>query len=797
MLHIKIRAGYFCWRSRLCGWLCLLPLLLGTGGATAQDSGLRIGNQDRYALSRSFTYLEDGGAALTLQQVLAPDAQARFRSTEQGSASTNFGATHSAIWLRVRLEVAPDAPRRWLLEVANPPLDRLDLYVSNTRGTYDHQAGGDLLPFTERATPHRNHVELVELEPGGVTMLYLRIASQGTVSAPTTLWQPAALWQHDQQTYASFGLYFGLLIGLFLYNLLLFLSVRDPAYLIYVVFVACIGLSQAANSGLGAQFLWPHALWWNNNSINATNAASGTFGMLFARSFLASRVKMPRLDLWMRLQVGLWVLALLLVSVLPYRMSGRFVTDLALVGVLTVAAAAAISVRRQHSGAKYFAFAWAGLLLGVVAQAMHNNGFLPSNAFTANALLIGSAFEMVLLSFALADRINVARRDAALAQSRMISEQAMVHALQQSQERYRAVIEHVAEGMVVVQDRRIVFVNFRATEMLEASKEEIVANGVADRINVDDRALMAERVQRRLAGQDVPERCQVRLELPGKPVKWLEVGDATVPWDGGQGLLVFFLDVTQRHKAEMDTRTALDRQQELNDLRSRFVAMTSHEFRTPLATILSSQDLLKHYNDRLPEAERQELLGIIETGVHRMTRMLDRVLLLGKAEAHMLEFKPRQLDLKALCKDLVAEAVNQQPEGTCHVAMECADLPPDGLYDEKLLRHIFSNLLSNAIKYSPEGGEVALKIFADGTQTVFEVSDRGIGIPPDEMGHLFESFHRASNVGDIKGTGLGLAIVKNAVDLHGGTIDVRGNEGQGTVFTVRLDGTGQAEFSTF
>ena len=244
--------------------------------------------------------------------------------------------------------------------------------------------------------------------------------------------------------------------------------------------------------------------------------------------------------------------------------------------------------------------------------------------------------------------------------------------------------------------------------------------------------------------------------------------------------------MTERRKAELNIRTALDRQQELKELRSRFVAMTIHEFRTPLATILSSQDLLKHYSERLPVAERQELLGIIETGVHRMTRRLDRVLLLGKAEAHMLELNPRQLDLHALCKDLVKEAASQQPGNGCSVVMDCADVPTSALYDEKLLRHIFGNLLSNAIKYSPRGGEVGLNVFSNGNQTVFEVSDRGIFIPAEEIGHLFESFHRASNVGDIGGTGLGLAIVKNAVDLHGGTIEVRGNERQGTVFTVRL-----------
>jgi signal transduction histidine kinase len=110
----------------------------------------------------------------------------------------------------------------------------------------------------------------------------------------------------------------------------------------------------------------------------------------------------------------------------------------------------------------------------------------------------------------------------------------------------------------------------------------------------------------------------------------------------------------------------------------------------------------------------------------------------------------------------------------------------DGHYDEKLLHHIFSNLLSNALKYSPTGGEVRFDVRRENSSTVFEVTDQGIGIPPDEIGHLFESFHRASNVGAIQGTGLGLAIVKNAVDMHGGSIEVRSKLGEGTTFRVSL-----------
>ena len=411
-----------------CFFALLLLLLAFT--AAAQTGTVAIGNHSSYVLSESFTFLEDPGNQLTLEDVLRPAMQARFKSVAHGPQSTNFGGTSSAFWLRVTLQTTSDTPAQWLLEVAYPPLDQLDLYTSNTRGGYDRQSGGDLLPFPERPIPHRYHVKPIVLQPGLASVMYLRIASEGAVSAPTTLWQPAALWHNDQKYYAVFGLYFGLLIGLLAYNLLLFLSVRDTAYLIYVVFVAFIGLSQAANSGLGAQFLWPDALWWNIHSINTMHAASGAFAMLFVRSFLASRSKMPKADLWLRLLFASWIVTVVASLLMSYKLASNMTSVLALLSVVTICVMVVSSIRRNHPGSKSFGLAWGALLIGVVTQVVHNHGFLPSNPFTVDALLIGSALEMVLLSFALADRINVARREKELAQAQVAAEQTVVHALQ-------------------------------------------------------------------------------------------------------------------------------------------------------------------------------------------------------------------------------------------------------------------------------------------------------------------------------------------------------------------------------
>ncbi|HEX5755983.1 MAG TPA: ATP-binding protein, partial [Arenimonas sp.] len=241
-------------------------------------------------------------------------------------------------------------------------------------------------------------------------------------------------------------------------------------------------------------------------------------------------------------------------------------------------------------------------------------------------------------------------------------------------------------------------------------------------------------------------------------------------------------------EAEAGLQRNLSRERELGQLKSRFVSMTSHEFRTPLAGILSSVDLLRHYHDRLPTTEREELFAQIGESVQRMTQMLDNILLIGRADAKGLEFRPARMDLLALCRELGEEVTRSRPGGNGRPHLRLSSRGADGehLLDPVLLRHILGNLLSNAFKYSPTGGDVQFDIAVDSGRARFEIADQGIGIPLADQPRLFETFHRASNVGNISGTGLGLAIVKQSVQLHGGSIALDSAPGRGTRFTVEL-----------
>ena len=255
--------------------------------------------------------------------------------------------------------------------------------------------------------------------------------------------------------------------------------------------------------------------------------------------------------------------------------------------------------------------------------------------------------------------------------------------------------------------------------------------------------------------------------------------------EGIQNFVYIGRDISDRKRVEAEMMKALERERELRELKSDFVSMASHEFRTPLATIFSSAELLEAYGHKWPEEKKLKHYHRIESAVQRMTELLDDVLLFSKAEAGKLEFNPKPLVLKNFCSDLVEEiqlGIGENHKITFVYSGPCNN----ACMDEKLLLHILTNLLTNAIKYSPQDTTVLFGCSCENREVIFEIKDEGIGIPPEDQKRLFESFHRAKNVGAIPGTGLGLAIVQKSVELHGGRIACTSEVGVGTTFRVTL-----------
>ncbi len=238
------------------------------------------------------------------------------------------------------------------------------------------------------------------------------------------------------------------------------------------------------------------------------------------------------------------------------------------------------------------------------------------------------------------------------------------------------------------------------------------------------------------------------------------------------------------HRVKEQT-VELVKAKEQHQITSEFVSMMSHDFRNPLSTILLSTELLRDWEQNLSKEQKRSIFQRIRSAGKNLVQLLDEVILVGRADVDRLECLPTSLDLESFCAELVEEA-RLEASSKHQVEFKIQGDFSETLWDESLLRHIFSNLFANAIKYSPQGGIIRLEVIAQTPIAIFNLIDHGIGIPPYDLVKLFQAFHRASNVGKISGTGLGLAIVKRCVEAHGGEISVESEVGVSTTFSVKL-----------
>ena len=342
--------------------------------------------------------------------------------------------------------------------------------------------------------------------------------------------------------------------------------------------------------------------------------------------------------------------------------------------------------------------------------------------------------------------------------------------------------------------------------------EEICGQSKAwiNSIHPEDReGVMRGYLERTLHGGDY----SYRIICADGSVRWLR--NKIFPLRDEKGHIYRLLgtaeDITTHKQAEEERMKALQRERELSEAKSRFIAMTSHDLRTPLTTIQSSIDLLKHYNEKLSSDKKFSHLERISNAVEQMTSMVEDVLLLSEAEAGKLQFKPIPFDLVEVCRSLVVNLqVGEKKQhkitfthiGKCTavlsgIALREGEEENSVQYalDEKLIRYILTNIFANAFKYSPQGNTVQFDLICQKESVVFRIQDQGIGIPKKDIPRLFESFYRASNVGAIPGTGLGLAIVKHCVDLHDGEITVESVVGEGTTVTLTLPLNNKSRFS--
>ncbi len=358
--------------------------------------------------------------------------------------------------------------------------------------------------------------------------------------------------------------------------------------------------------------------------------------------------------------------------------------------------------------------------------------------------------------------------------------------LNRVKDRVEAILNHSSDAILLIRSSGAIQQTNRTFNLMFASQpDEVFSKPLSILAEANYQSALTEALERLVETQE-PERLEIIAQRVNGFVFDADVMLSPIKRASGkiESVVCSLRDITSRKRLELELREALQKERDLSDLKSRFIARASHEFRTPLAIIHTSSDLLRSYGDRMTPQQRDEKLDRLQVEVQRITVMLDDLLTISKGE-EVKEFNPVPTDLQELARTTVQEI--GEGVGTTHkFSFSAQGDRGDVLIDQKLFRQIITNLLTNAIKYSPIGSTIRVSLTCKLSETILEVADEGIGIPEEDRNQLFEAFHRARNVEHIAGTGLGLAIVKQAVDLHNGVVSVDSKVGKGTRFTVSL-----------
>jgi len=453
-------------------------LLLNISLVSAIES-VEIGRlMQGYSLNDHVEYFIDDKGELNAEQLIDPLQKWNIHDKE----TLSFGYSSAVFWFRFKISNSSIEDVSHLLEIAYPVLDDIKIFVYDEAGELLNQyAFGDKRPFKERLVQHRNFLVPLSINPDKEQLWLIRVETSSAMQLPMTLWPERDFFIQDQSRLMGLGLYYGIMLIMALYNLFVFFSVREKDYLYYVFYVVSMAGFLASLQGLSFQYIWPTATVWNDSVIIVMLSGIVFFTSIFTRNFMNLREYNKILNNLFGLVIFASALTVLMVNFIPYYLLIKALIGLAVVGISLVMYTGILRWNQGFSGARYFTIAWSSMLLGGVILALNKFNIIPRNGFTENAVQLGSAIEVILLSFALADRLHQEKRERYEAQVQTLELERIANSAQTEaleQERYA----RIAQERALIHEREAREAQDRALE-IQRKANETLEDKVKERTN--------------------------------------------------------------------------------------------------------------------------------------------------------------------------------------------------------------------------------------------------------------------------------------------------------------------------
>lgn len=670
-------------------------------------------------IGKALQILEDKNDKLTIDKV---SASKDFQTNNQ--TTPNFGVTSSSFWLKFYVKNISES-NTLLLELSHPLIDELTLYSIKPNDQYEIQKTGELYSYSQRIHKYQNY--LLDLKiPKNTTALYImKIKSGKQIQLPLRLGTSESLYNSNITNELIFGIYFGIIIITVFYNLFIYFSVRDKSYLYYVVYAFSIGLTQACLRGYTSRYLWPNSSWMISHGIFIIVPIGGILSVLFANNFLQTKKHSPIVHNISYLIIAIYSTSIVL-GILDKQILSSNIIDFSalLLTVYPLYTAIKISIL-GYRPAKFFLFAWSSFLICIIIYVMKHQGAFPNNNLTNYILELGSAIEVTLLSFALADRINILKKE---------KEESQAQTLLALKENEKIIINQNILLESKVKER---------TYELEASNKELkdtqtqlvsvekmaslgqLTAGIAHEINNPINFVISNIKPLR---RDVEEILQLLA-------KYGEISND--------------IDLKEKLK-EIDTlKQTLDTDYVIDEINLLLKGIDEGAYRT--SEIVRG---LQSFS-RLDESDLKRVN--IHEGIDATITLLNNSIKQGNIQI-----------IKDY--DITLPPIECYPGKLNQVFMN-------------IINNATQALAAHSNKQTEEA-KIIIKTKAEGNSVVIRIKDNGIGIPEKIKDKIFEPFFTTKEVGS--GTGLGLSIVYGIIQSHKGNISVESEEGKGAEFIITL-----------
>ncbi len=672
-------------------------------------------------------YLEDKEKKLSISDVLNSNS---FKANLQ--KNINLGISSSAFWLSLKIKnTSNDSVLN--LELSQPLIDEVDFFSVSDLGVITEKKEGLIFPFREREYNHQNYIFKIKIAKDKTAKIFLRFRSNFPITIPLFLGSENSVYDSLLKKDILFGLLFGIILAMFLYNIFVYTSLKDSTYLYYVFYIFFLVLSQSTLQGYSFKYLWPNSTWLLTHSVLLFTNLGGIFAIAFTQRFLQIKKFTPKLNLIYNVLIGTFAISLLL-SFINLNIGAFIIMQVStsLSAILGVFIAIYI-LNEGYAPAKFFLIAWLSLIFGVLIFILKDYEILPVNNLTANSLIFGSAAETILLSFALANKINIYKKE---------REEFQLQALEQAKEN-----EQLVRDQNIVLEQKV----GQRTHELKVTNTQL--NVALDNLK-DAQTQLVEAEKMASLGQLT---AGIAHEI-NNPINFVK-----------SNINPLRLDVN-------DLVDVLNEYEHLHNLKEEAT------YRKKLSDI---EKFKNQIDVKFVQNEINSLIVGIEEGAQRTAEIVQGLRTFSRideAELKTVNIHDGILSTLVILKNSTPFYIKIEKQFNAKGNVEC--------YPGKL-NQVFMNIITNAVQAikakSEKSEEEKITIFTKDIENdciQISVKDTGIGMTEETKHRVFEPFFTTKDVGE--GTGLGMAIVFKIIQKHEGKIDIISKPFEGSEFILTL-----------